>query len=153
MGWTEFWQEAAGWVNLQELEMTGRVALAMLAGAIPGLEREFHGAPAGLRTHMLVAGGSACFTLVSVFGFGDQADPSRVAAQIVSGIGFIGAGTIWLKQMGPGGLTTAASIWMVAAIGMLLGAGMYWLAISSSVLVFLTLRVLRPIEPSKRKSD
>lgn len=135
-------------ITPMDLEMTVRVALALALGAIPGLEREFHGSPAGLRTHMLVAGGSACFTLASIFGFsGDVVDPSRVAAQIVAGVGFLGAGTIWRRESGPGGLTTAAGIWMVAAIGMLIGSGMYWLGISSSVLLFITLRVLRRIVP------
>ncbi len=135
-------------ISRDDLEMTMRVGLALLLGAIPGLEREYHGSPAGLRTHMLVAGGSACFTLASLFAFPD-ADTSRVAAQIVSGIGFLGAGTIWLKDSGPGGLTTAAGIWMVASIGVLIGAGMYWLAISSSVLLLITLRVLRMVSPHR----
>jgi putative Mg2+ transporter-C (MgtC) family protein len=146
MSWADLWSEIVSLVGAQNLEMTLRVGLALLVGAIPGLEREYHGSPAGLRTHMLVAGGAACFTLVSIFGFGDGADPSRVAAQIVSGVGFLGAGTIWLKNSGPGGLTTAAGIWMVAAIGMLLGAGMYWLAISSGFLLFVTLRILRSVK-------
>lgn len=135
-----FWQ----YVSPVDLEMTMRVALALFLGAIPGLEREYHGSPAGLRTHMLVAGGAACFTLASLFAF-PNADTSRVAAQIVSGVGFLGAGTIWLKDSGPGGLTTAAGIWMVAAIGMLMGAGMYWLAISSSLLLLFILRILRTV--------
>jgi putative Mg2+ transporter-C (MgtC) family protein len=146
MSWADLWSEIVSLVGEQNLEMTLRVALALLVGAIPGMEREYHGSPAGLRTHMLVAGGAACFTLVSIFGFGDGVDPSRVAAQIVSGVGFLGAGTIWLKNSGPGGLTTAAGIWMVAAIGMLLGAGMYWLAVSSGVLLFVTLRILRSVK-------
>lgn len=137
------------WITISptDLEMTFRVALALALGAIPGLEREYHGSPAGLRTHMLVAAGAACFTLASIFGFGD-ADPSRVAAQIVAGVGFLGAGTIWRKDSGPGGLTTAAGIWMVAAIGMLIGLGMYWLGISSSLLLLITLRLLRYAGPN-----
>ncbi len=146
MSWADLWTMIVSNIGPQNLEMTLRVGLALLVGAIPGLEREYHGSPAGLRTHMLVAGGAACFTLVSIFGFGDGTDPSRVAAQIVSGIGFLGAGTIWLKDSGPGGLTTAAGIWMVTAIGMLLGAGMYWLAISSGFLLFVTLRILRSVK-------
>ncbi len=146
MSWADLLSEIVSLVGPRNLEMTLRVGLALLVGAIPGMEREYHGSPAGLRTHMLVAGGAACFTLVSIFGFGDGADTSRVAAQIVSGVGFLGAGTIWLKDSGPGGLTTAAGIWMVAAIGMLLGAGMYWLAVSSGVLLFVTLRILRSVK-------
>ncbi len=136
------------YLDPENLEMTLRVALALILGAIPGLEREYHRSPAGLRTHMLVAGGAACFTLASVYGF-DQGDPGRVAAQIVSGVGFLGAGTIWRRDSGPGGLTTAAGIWMVAAIGMLMGLGMYWLAISSSVLLLLTLWLLRFVRAEK----
>lgn len=143
MSWADIWSYIVSSVGAENLEMTLRVGLALLLGAIPGLEREYHGSAAGLRTHMLVSGGAACFTLASIFGFGEGNDPARVAAQVVTGVGFLGAGTIWLKDSGPGGLTTAAGIWMVAAVGMLMGVGMYWLAISSSLLLLITLWVLR----------
>lgn len=143
MSWADIWSYIVATVGAENLEMTLRVGLALLLGAIPGLEREYHGSAAGLRTHMLVSGGAACFTLASIFGFGEGNDPARVAAQVVTGVGFLGAGTIWLKDSGPGGLTTAAGIWMVAAVGMLMGVGMYWLAISSSLLLLITLWVLR----------
>ena len=110
-----------------------RLALAALLGSIIGLEREFREREAGLRTHLLVSLGSALFTIVSAFGFHDvlthdpqvvvRLDPSRIAAQIVSGIGFLGAGAIIRQGLSIRGLTTAATLWVVAAIGMAAGRG------------------------------
>jgi putative Mg2+ transporter-C (MgtC) family protein len=128
-----------------DLEMTLRVALALALGAVPGWDRENHQLPAGLRTHMLVSAGATCFTLASIYGF-NSGDPARIAAQIVTGVGFLGAGTIWRGETSMKGLTTAASIWMVAAVGLLVGLGMYWLAISSSLLLFATLRLGKLVE-------
>ncbi len=114
-----------------ELLMTGRVVLAALGGALIGFEREVHGHPAGLRTHAMVSLGAAAFAILSMHGFSDvmgqQAvvlDPSRVAAQIVSGIGFIGGGAI--LKYGPSirGLTTAGSLWATAAVGFAFGSGL-----------------------------
>jgi putative Mg2+ transporter-C (MgtC) family protein len=109
-----------------------RLAVATALGAAIGLERELDEKAAGLRTHMLVALGSALFTLVSAYGFSEfigrdhtSFDPSRIAAQIVTGIGFLGAGVIFRSGFTVRGLTTAASLWLVAAIGMAAGAG-YW---------------------------
>jgi putative Mg2+ transporter-C (MgtC) family protein len=109
------------------------VAAAVLGGAI-GMEREFRERGAGLRTHTVVCVGSALFTLVSAYGFenffnatGTRIDPTRIAAQIVSGIGFLGAGAIIRQGLSVRGLTTAATLWLVAAIGMAAGAG-YWAA-------------------------
>lgn len=133
------------WLTPQDVEMIVRVALALLLGALPGGERELHGSPAGLRTHMLVTGGAACFTLASIYGF-EGSDPARIAAQVVTGIGFLGAGTIWREGVNVGGLTTAASIWMAAAVGMLTGAGLYALAVASSLLLFITLRLTNLLE-------
>jgi putative Mg2+ transporter-C (MgtC) family protein len=123
----------------------GRVLLALLLGGAIGFERERRNKPAGLRTHMLVAAGTTCFTVASIYGFGDQFphDPSRVAAQIVSGVGFLGAGTIFRSGSEVRGLTTAATIWLVAALGMLVGTGMYWLAIFTTIVSALVLRFLR----------
>ncbi len=124
--------------------MTGQILLALLLGGVIGFERERRNKPAGLRTHMLVAAGTTAFTLASMYGFGGTPrDPSRVAAQIVSGVGFLGAGTIFRSGSEVRGLTTAATIWLVAALGMLVGTGMYWLAISSTVLAWLVLRVVQ----------
>ena len=100
-----------GWVAL-------RLGAAFVLGGLVGLEREWHRRPAGLRTHVLVAVGSALFTIMSAVAAGGMGDPGRVAAGVVTGIGFIGAGTILHYGAGVRGLTTAASLWMVAAIGM-----------------------------------
>jgi len=119
------------------MEMILRLLLAAVLGAGIGYQRERAGKPAGLRTHILIAIGSALFTVVSMFGFGGQVDPSRVAAGVVTGIGFIGAGVIFrgMRMDGPVvGLTTAASIWVTAAIGLAAGVGMYLVAVVIAVL-------------------
>jgi putative Mg2+ transporter-C (MgtC) family protein len=125
--------------------------VAAALGALIGLERELDEKSAGLRTHMLVSLGSALFTIVSAYGFREfltnggnviRADPGRIAAQIVTGIGFIGAGVIFRQGFGVRGLTTAASLWLVAAIGMAAGAG-YWAgAVIATVAALVTLRPL-----------
>jgi len=120
-----------------EIEAILRVLLAVVLGAAIGFQRERVGKPAGLRTHALIALGSALFTVVSVFGFGIAADPSRVAAGIVTGIGFIGAGVIFRGLRRDGavvGLTTAASIWTTAAVGLAAGIGMYLIAFIVTVI-------------------
>src|SRR6188472_1311287 len=118
-----------------------RLLLAAVLGAVIGFEREIHDHPAGMRTHLLVALGSAIFTVVSIYGFGDPdvADPSRVAAQIVTGIGFLGAGAIIKYGTSVRGLTTAASLWATAAVGMAAGTGQWILAIVASAIVVATL--------------
>ena len=137
-----------------DLELTIRILAAFALGAVIGFERESINQPAGLRTHMLVAAGSACFSLASIYGFaspfGGNTDVSRVAAQIVTGVGFLGAGAIWRTSSTVRGLTTAASIWMVAAVGILCGTGLFLLAVVSTVLATITLRFLRT--PLKRRS-
>lgn len=100
-----------------------QIILAILLGSLVGWQRERLGKAAGLRTYALVSMGSALFTMVSIHGFGAGTDPSRVAAQILTGIGFIGAGSIIHKQGSVEGLTTAAGLWAMAAVGMLVGAG------------------------------
>ncbi len=139
-------------LSLRDLEMTAQVLLALvLAGAI-GYERERRRKPAGLRTHMLVGAGTTAFTLASISGFGAGlgADPSRVAAQIVSGIGFLGAGTIFRSGSEVRGLTTAATIWMVAALGMLVVVRMYWLAILTTLPSVLVLHFLNSLPRERR---
>jgi putative Mg2+ transporter-C (MgtC) family protein len=130
-----------------------RLLIATILGAAVGLERERLEWAAGLRTHALVCVGAALFMIVSAFGFADALgssdvilDPSRVAAQVVSGIGFIGAGTIIFRREIVRGLTTAASIWAVAAIGLAVGGGMYLAAIVATVLALVILAVVKPIE-------
>jgi putative Mg2+ transporter-C (MgtC) family protein len=125
------------------------VIAAGLGGAI-GFERELRERQAGLRTHLVVCVGSALFTLVSAYGFedfftatGTRIDPTRIAAQIVSGIGFLGAGAIIRQGLSVRGLTTAATLWLVAAIGMAAGAGYYSGAIIATVGALLTLGPLR----------
>jgi putative Mg2+ transporter-C (MgtC) family protein len=131
-----------------------RLGVAAGLGAAIGVERELRDREAGLRTHMLVALGAALFTVVSAYGFADvigrgdpnvveRLDPSRIAAQVVSGIGFLGAGAIIRQGLSVRGLTTAASLWIVAAIGMAAGAGMYAAAAIGTVIVLFSLGPLR----------
>lgn len=121
-----------------QLELALRLLLAAALGAIIGWQREKAHKPAGLRTHMLIAIGAALFTIVSINGF-IGGNPSQVAAGVVTGIGFLGAGAIMHRGRSVEGLTTAASIWAVAAIGLAVGAGMYLLAVLTAVTVFLVL--------------
>jgi len=128
---------------LQEYEIALRLLLACILGGIVGWEREKIHKPAGLRTHILVALGSALFTIISMYAFTSfvsvNKDPARIAANIVTGIGFLGAGTILRDGSSIRGLTTAASIWVVSAIGMAVATGMYIMALVTTLLVFLTL--------------
>lgn len=140
-------------INQNDVEMLARMLLAFALGALLGFERERAGRPAGLRTFMMVTAGSAAFTLVSIYGFLDQGtvrDPARVAAQIVTGIGFLGAGTIWRTPSTVRGLTTAATIWFAAAVGMMVGSGLYLVATTSAVFGFICLQFLR--SPARRAS-
>jgi putative Mg2+ transporter-C (MgtC) family protein len=117
------------------LEMILRFLLAGALGAAIGYQRERAGKAAGIRTHTLVSAGAALFTLVSMYGFGVQGvDISRVAAGVVVGVGFIGAGVILRGMSGElvAGLTTAASIWVTAAIGLAAGTGLYWLSLTAT---------------------
>lgn len=120
-------------------EMLLRLTVAALIGSMIGYERERAGKPAGLRTHGMVCLGSALFTVVSVFGFG-SGDPGRVAAQIVTGIGFLGAGAILHQRRSVQGLTTAASLWVTAAIGLAVGVGMELMSLVTAVMVVIILR-------------
>lgn len=131
-------------------EFIFRLALAGLLGGIIGIDREYRAKEAGLRTHFLVSLGSALIMIVSQWGFQDilkyehvGLDPSRVAAQVVSGIGFIGAGTIILQKQFVRGLTTAAGLWATAGIGLAVGGGLYWLGIAATALTLIGLEFLR----------
>jgi putative Mg2+ transporter-C (MgtC) family protein len=122
---------------IENTEMIYRLLLAALFGGLIGLEREYRSKVAGLRTHLLVSIGSALLMLLSQYGFDGDGDPSRVAAQIVSGIGFIGAGAIIMdRRHAVHGLTTAAGIWVSAGIGMTAAAGMYVLAVTATIGIF-----------------
>src|SRR4051812_19804378 len=126
-----------------------RVLLAFILGGIVGFERERTRRPAGLRTHMLLCAGAACFTVASIYGFdgyGINPDPGRLAAQIVTGIGFLGAGTVFRTGSTVRGLTTASSIWITASIGVVAGLGMLWLAVFTTLLTWFALTVLKGAE-------
>jgi len=127
-----------------QLEGLFRVLVAGAVAALIGLERERVGKPAGIRTYGLVGMGAAIFTVVGIVAFGDGEPASRVAAQIVTGIGFIGAGTILHMRRRVVGLTTAAGLWAAAAIGMAIGGGLYLLGIAAGILMFLLLQFVRP---------
>jgi putative Mg2+ transporter-C (MgtC) family protein len=129
-----------------------RLALAAILGGLIGVERELREREAGLRTHLLVAVGSALFTIVGAYGFhdfvnsaGSVVDPTRIAAQIVTGIGFLGAGAIIRQGFSVRGLTTAATLWVVAAVGLASGAGYYSAAVITTALVLIALYPLRII--------
>lgn len=130
------------------MEFIFRVFVAALLGGMIGFEREYRAKEAGLRTHFLVAMGSALFMIVSQYGFNAvlstsiTLDPSRVAAQVVSGIGFIGAGTIIFQKHVIKGLTTAAGLWVTSAIGLACGSGLYLLSVASTLLVLLCLETI-----------
>jgi putative Mg2+ transporter-C (MgtC) family protein len=138
--------------ELSAAEVVLRVALAAVLGGAIGAEREIREREAGLRTHLLVSVGAALFTLVSAYAWNDFAfslqggvtlDPTRISAQIVTGIGFLGAGAIIRQGLTIRGLTTAATLWVVAAIGLASGAGYYWAAVVTTALVLFSLWPLR----------
>lgn len=134
--------------RISEWEVIARLLLSGILSSLIGLERESHGRPAGLRTHILVALGSCLVMIISIYGFSGPAsrDPARLAAQVVSGIGFLGAGTILREGVSVKGLTTAASLWVVAGIGLAMGCGFYLLGLVTTVLSVLTLLLLEPFE-------
>lgn len=130
------------------ITFTIRLVVAMILGGIVGLEREYRAKDAGFRTHFLVAIGSALFTLISMYGFADGVkDTSRVAAQVVSGIGFLGAGIIVFQRNVIRGLTTAAGLWVTAAIGMACGVGQFYMAVLVTLLMLIGLEVLNRFIP------
>jgi putative Mg2+ transporter-C (MgtC) family protein len=133
---------------LSDLELTQRLLLAAGIGALLGFEREYRLKSAGLRTNILIAVGSALFTLMShdlVVGV-QGGDPSRLAAQIVTGIGFLGAGAILRTDSGVQGLTTAATVWVNAALGVAVGGGEYHLALIGTAITLAALLLLQPVE-------
>ena len=143
-------------MNSIQGEMVLRLLLAALFGGIVGMERGSGDRPAGFRTHILVCAGSALIMLVSMYGFEGydvvpleyprNRDSARIAAQVVSGIGFLGAGTILHEGITVRGLTTAASLWMISAIGLATGAGMYSIGAAATVITFITLTAFHSVE-------
>lgn len=149
-------------MNIDTYEIIIRLSCAAFCGALIGIERERKDWTAGMRTHMMVAVGSALYMIVSAYGFrefigreGVEFDPTRIAAQVVSGIGFLGAGTIIFLHRGIiRGLTTASGLWTVAAIGLAVGAGMYWAAVATTLIALIILVVFQRVESflfSKKK--
>ena len=129
-----------------EVEMILRLLLAAALGAVIGYQRERARKSAGLRTHVLICSGAALFTIVSIYGFGANGDTARVAAGVVAGIGFLGAGAIIRGGEGiVAGLTTAATIWAVAGIGLAAGAGLYLLSAVATVLILIVLLIPRSV--------
>lgn len=139
--------------HISYVDLTVRICLALALGGVIGLEREWSNHAAGFRTHILVCVGSAMIMLLSIYGFGDFAqefnvrmDPARLAAQVITGVGFLGAGAIFRNGSVVTGLTTAASIWVVAAIGLCIGAGFYYLGVLATLLVLVSLFLLNKWE-------
>lgn len=131
------------------VHLLSRLLLSALFAGFIGLERESHGRPAGLRTHILVAVGSCLIMLLSIYGFGpswSNRDPARLAAQVISGIGFLGAGTILREGATIKGLTTAASLWVVAGIGLAVGSGFYLGATAATIIAVMALFFLEKLE-------
>ena len=148
--------------DIDPLHLTIRLVLALVIGGLIGFERERSGSAAGFRTHILVCIGSTLIMLLSMYGFSAfvnepnvRMDPARLAAQVISGIGFLGAGTILRTGLSITGLTTAASLWVVAAIGLAIGAGFYYPAVLATWIVIISLWVLSKLEKRmvKRKSN
>jgi len=142
---------------LADAEILIRLLTAAALGSLIGFERERLLWAAGIRTHMLVCVGACLFMIVSAFGFSESRaldhvslDPSRVAAQVVSGIGFLGAGAILARGEIVRGLTTAASIWTVAAIGLAVGGGLYFAAVASTAIILIILAGVKPLEEAYR---
>lgn len=131
---------------ITDLELIRRLITAALLGAALGFERELRQKDAGLRTNILIAVGSALFTLMSIEISGPSGDPARIAAQIVTGIGFLGAGAIMRTDTGIQGLTTAATVWVNAAVGVAAGGGKYHLALIATGVTLAALWILEPIE-------
>jgi len=138
---------------VSQVELVSRLLVAAALGSAIGFERERLSWAAGLRTHMLVCVGACLLMIVSAFGFSDilgtpnvTLDPSRIAAQVVSGIGFLGAGAILMRGEIIRGLTTAASLWSVAAIGLAIGGGLYTLAIAATLIILVILAGIKPLE-------
>jgi putative Mg2+ transporter-C (MgtC) family protein len=136
------------WITALPWSLAGQIVVAALLGGVIGAEREWRGHAAGLRTNSLVAMGSCLFTILSIMAFplqGSSQDTARIAAQIVTGIGFLGAGVVLHSGNRVRGLTTAATIWQVAALGMAVGARFYFLAVFTTLFTTMVLVLLHPV--------
>lgn len=130
-----------------QFDVVLRLIVALVLGMAIGIEREYHGHPAGVRTMAMVSLGSCLFTAAGMFVMpGHATDPTRIAAQVVTGIGFLGAGAIFRADAGVRGLTTAAAVWVVAAVGMTVGFGLFVLAAGATLIVLIGLTLVRPLE-------
>lgn len=142
---------------IAEFEFFARLALSVILGALIGMERESHDRPAGLRTHMLVCMGATMFAIAALYftvpGEAPSATAVNIAANIVIGIGFIGGGAIFKAENKIKGLTTAADLWVIAAVGMLVGVGYYFHAIIAAILVYLVLVIGRKLRSKVPKSN
>ena len=145
-----------------QLDIVLRVFVALVIGAVIGIEREYRGHAAGARTLAMVSVGSCLFTAAGLYFIpGHASDPTRIAAQVVTGVGFLGAGAIFRADDGVKGLTTAATVWVVAALGMTVGFSLYLLAFLGAVIVLIGLVLVRPLEirflrrdhPMRRRND
>lgn len=153
----QFWQEVLAELptTAEFLHVTFRLIVASILGALPGMQREHAGQPAGLRTHMLVSLGAAIFMMAAVDAGASPNDMTRVVQGLATGIGFVGAGAV-LKMADRGkikGLTTAASIWLTASIGTAVGSGQIWLPVFGSLLALLILSVLHSLEKRIESAD
>jgi putative Mg2+ transporter-C (MgtC) family protein len=133
-------------MSLSDSELIQRLLLAALLGGLLGIERELKQKAAGLRTNILIAIGSALFTLMSIELATGDADPTRIVAQVVTGVGFLGAGAIMRTDSGVQGLTTAATVWVNAGVGVAAGGGQYHLAVTATAVTMAVLLVVAPME-------
>ena len=148
------WNEIFAFMNIEPgwLQVTVRLLVAMLVGLVIGMEREYTNRPAGLRTHILVALGACVVAITGEMvvahyrALGSNSDPARLAAQVISGVGFLGAGTILRDGATVKGLTTAASLWAVACLGIAAGFGYHFVALAGMVLIFVTLTILEVLQ-------
>lgn len=133
----DFLKFVLSWLSQSDFLLAFRILVAGTCGFAIGYERKNRAKGAGIRTHFIVAASAALMMIISIYGFGGVGDPSRMAAQIVSGVGFLGAGMIFVQKQTVTGLTTAAGIWATSGIGMAIGAGMYFVGIFTTVLLIL----------------
>ncbi len=154
MNWQEIWRSILS-MNPSLGEICLRLAIAMVVGLVIGIEREYTHRPAGMRTHTLVALGACAVSITGellFFHYGSAADPARLSAQVITGVGFLGAGTILQEGSTVKGLTTAASVWAVACLGLAAGFGYYVLAVAGMVFILITLTIFEWLQDHLMKT-